>query len=107
MSSAFPAPCFLLPLLLATSGCRPLALLVSDSGFRFKIQLATRNAQPATRPVLSIHDSPLLSFFPLLVAVSIAASGCRFWLPFGERKYFHGTIIAESEIARVERDLRI
>ena len=31
---------------------------------------------------LTPHPSPF--FFPLLVAVSIAVSGCRFSLPFGD-----------------------
>jgi hypothetical protein len=47
-------------------------------------------AQPksSTQYVFSLYFSPLTAFFflPLLVAVSIATSGCRFWLPLGRAK---------------------
>jgi hypothetical protein len=36
---------------------------------------------------------PATVFLPLLVAVSIAASGCRLSLPFGKTKSLCGTIL--------------
>jgi hypothetical protein len=38
--------------------------------------------------------SPFTAPLPLLVAVSIAASGCRFWLPFCRLKYFNAILLS-------------
>jgi len=45
--------------------------------------------------VVHIHRSALLYFFPFPVAVFIAASGCRLWLPFGKPKSPRGKILIE------------
>ena len=36
-------------------------------------------------------------FFPLLVAVSIAASGCRFSLPFGKAKSLSSILLSDEK----------
>jgi hypothetical protein len=40
------------------------------------------------------------SILPLLVAVSIAASGYRFWLPFGKAKSYCSTILRDQNKLR-------
>jgi hypothetical protein len=43
----------------------------------------------------------LFCFLPLLVAISIAASGCRFWLPFCKAKCIHDTISPQNELQAI------
>jgi hypothetical protein len=59
---------------------------VTGLGFRVPVQNPTRNTQLALFFLFTIHDSLLLCFLPFLVAVSIASSGYRFWLPFCRAK---------------------
>jgi hypothetical protein len=69
---------------------------------------STALSPPSPSPITH-HPSPF--FFPLLVAVSIAASGCRFWLPllvaasgrrfwspFDKAKSLCGTILSKKEL---------
>jgi hypothetical protein len=80
-------------MLFAASGCQPLALWVSGSGSK-------SNSQPATHPVLSIHDSRFTAF--MLFAVSGCRFYCRFWLPFLVAVW-QGKIPAWYNLARLRR----
>ncbi|MGO9416168.1 MAG: hypothetical protein ACLP51_13655 [Syntrophobacteraceae bacterium] len=57
------------------------------------------NPQPSLFTlILSLLPAPATVFLPLLIAVSIAASGCRFSSPFGEAKLLRGTILSKKEL---------
>lgn len=55
------------------------------------------------RPAFFLAPCSLLlatALFPLLDAVSIAASGCPFWVPFGRPKSLHGMLLILIEKLR-------
>jgi hypothetical protein len=60
-----------------------------------EVRVRGRSSPRFSKSSLITHHPPLC-FFPFLVAVSIAASRCRFWLPFGRTKSLRGTILPQA-----------